>query len=154
MRPHQDLCPVLGPPVQEGCGETGEGPAEAVKSLGALGGLEHSACEGREPGLGSLVKRRQRGHLPGACDCLKGSYRHECAKLLQCQTTQRGTTATDCSLGGSHTRKASPPGGWCLLGHVPREAGISTLGGFLHSAGKLPIPSSRDLPLFVYESPS
>ena len=81
---------MLGPPVQEGCGETGEGPAEAVKSLGALGGLEHSACEGREPGLGSLVKRRQRGHLPGACDCLKGSYRHESAKLPSVRQRSEG----------------------------------------------------------------
>lgn len=41
-------------------------------------GLEHSTSWGREPGLGSLVER---GHLPRACDCLKGSCRHERAKL-------------------------------------------------------------------------
>jgi len=74
--------------------------------------------------LGSLVRRSQRGHLPGACDCLKGRYRHESTKLQQ-----RGTTATDCSLGGSHVRKASPPGGWCPLEHAPREAGTSILRG-------------------------
>lgn len=85
VRPHQDLCPVLGPPVQEGCGKTGEGPTEAAKMVR---GLEHSTCEGRELALSSLLKRRQRGHLPGACDCLKGSYRHETAKLLQRQTMQ------------------------------------------------------------------
>lgn len=66
-------------------------------------GLEHSTCRGREPGLGSLVER---GHLPRACDCLKGSCRHERAKLLQHQTMQLGTTATDCSLGGSRVKKS------------------------------------------------
>lgn len=65
---------MLGPPVQEGCGKTGEQPAETTKMVRDL---EHSASEGRGLDLGSLVQRRQRGHLPGACDCWKGSDRHE-----------------------------------------------------------------------------
>lgn len=96
MRPLQDSSPPLGPTVQEGCGKTGEEPAESRK---IVRDLKHSAFEGRELDLGSQVRRQQRGHLPGAFDCWKGSDRHE-SKIPASSGNAAGITTVECSLGG------------------------------------------------------
>lgn len=55
-----------------------------------------SSSEGRVLGLGSLVRRRQRGHLPGLW---KGSDRHE-SKTPAASGSAAGITTLECSLGG------------------------------------------------------
>lgn len=87
---------MLGPPVQKGCGKRVEEPAETTKMVRDL---EHSASEERGLVLCSLVRRRQRGHLPGACDCWKGRDRHE-SKIPAASGNAAGITTIECSLGG------------------------------------------------------
>ncbi|KAK4822298.1 hypothetical protein QYF61_012997 [Mycteria americana] len=74
VRPHLQYCIQLPTctSAQERHGAVGAGPEEATKMIR---GLEQLCCEDRlrELGLFILEKRRLRGDLAAACQCLKGT---------------------------------------------------------------------------------
>ena len=74
VRPHLDHRVQPGAPSTGGKQTVGAGPEEATKKLR---GLEHLSCEERlrEMGLFSLEKRRLKGDLAVAFQCLKGAYK-------------------------------------------------------------------------------
>jgi len=85
------LRPALEPSAQERHGAVGAGPEEAMKMIR---GLEHLSYEDRlrELGLFSLEKRRLRGDLTAAFQCLKGAYEDDGDRLFSraCSDSPRG----------------------------------------------------------------